>query len=76
MDLSHTQLGEFLQKLRNDSGATQQELGLAISKSQSYVSKLELGEKKLTFIEVLTIIEYFELSCNEFISNLEGYYHE
>jgi transcriptional regulator with XRE-family HTH domain len=76
VDLSHTQLGEFLQKLRNDSGATQQELGLAISKSQSYVSKLELGEKKLTFIEVLTIIEYFELSCNEFISNLEGYYHE
>lgn len=44
---------ELLRQARVDAGLTQVELAEKLGKPQSYVSKAELGERKLDFLETL-----------------------
>jgi len=43
----------LLRKIRVEAGLTQVELAEKLGKPQSYVSKAELGERRLDFIETL-----------------------
>lgn len=55
-------LREILRARRKSLGLKQTDLALSLGMPQSFVSKYESGERLLTFVEVLVIIE--ELSLN------------
>lgn len=54
---------EILIKYRNERGLTQNQLAEKLGKPQSFVSKYEIGERRLDFIEVLELakILHFEV---------------
>lgn len=45
----------LLRQVRVDAGLTQVELAEKLGKPQSYVSKAELGERRIDFLETLDI---------------------
>ena len=55
-----TVLQELLAQIRTESQLTQKQLSLRLKRPQSYVSKYESGERKLTLPEVRSIV----LACN------------
>jgi len=57
---------ELLRDLRVRKGATQAQLSTALGMSQSFVSKYEMGERRLDFIEVDRI-------CRELGIRLEAF---
>jgi len=54
-------LREKLREMRVRSGFTQAQLALQLGKPQSYLSKVETGERKLDFLE----IRDYCLACNQ-----------
>jgi DNA-binding Xre family transcriptional regulator len=55
-------LRETLKKARIDKGLRQVDLAEALGRTQSYVAKLESGEKTLDFIEVLEVCKALRLN--------------
>lgn len=55
MDYSarHQRFRELLRQIRIDAGLTQVQLAEKLGKPQSYVSKAEMGERRLDFLETL-----------------------
>ncbi len=56
------QVRDFLREIRKKAGLTQTELAKKLDKPQSYVSKYELGERKLDFVETVEVCE----ACGEY----------
>ena len=66
-DEDREQLRELLKSLRkNEAGMTQVELSEALGKPQSYVSKYEIGERKLDYVEVSDICKAMGVSMQTF----------
>ncbi|GHU07447.1 hypothetical protein AGMMS50225_04380 [Betaproteobacteria bacterium] len=69
---SHLTLRAQLRELRENSGLTQVQLAQRLGKPQSYVSKVESGERNMDFLEVRA----YCLACDEdfvgFVTILEG----
>ena len=61
-DPKRQQVRDFLKKLRKNAGLTQTQLAQMLDKPQSYVSKYELGERKLDFVETIEVCE----ACGEY----------
>lgn len=60
--LHHQRYRIFLTRLRRarkEAGLTQAELAVAIGKSQTWVSKCELGERRVDFVELEDIASAF-----------------
>lgn len=51
-----------LVKARRDAGATQVELAGRLGKPQSYVSKIENGERRVDMIELIDICSALDIS--------------
>lgn len=64
-DPKRQQVRDFLRKIRKSAGLTQNQLAEKLDKPQSYVSKYELGERKLDFVETLEVCE----ACGEYDIN-------
>lgn len=60
-----------LRSLRESSGLTQVELADRLEQSQSYVSKVERGDRRLDVIQLRTICHTLGSTLPEFISALE-----
>lgn len=63
----------FLQHLcqaRRNAGMTQEEVGIRLGKTQSFVSKYERGERRLDIIEVNEICEVIGISLTSFVADL------
>ena len=56
--------------LRKNWPLTQEKLGRKLHKPQSYVSKVELGIRQLSFIELCEYLNKLEVDVKVFISNL------
>lgn len=54
-------LREILRDRRKSLGLRQEDLALRLGMPQSFVSKYESGERLLTFVEVLVILEVLSL---------------
>lgn len=54
-------LREILRDSRKSLGLRQEDLALRLGMPQSFVSKYESGERLLTFVEVLVILEVLSL---------------
>lgn len=53
-DILREKLRSYLKQARNDAGLRQSDVADALQKPQSYVAKVESGERKLELIEALS----------------------
>lgn len=60
------QLQESLRELRENAGLTQDELALKLDRPQSFVSKIESGERRVDIVELEEICEACTSSLIEF----------
>jgi transcriptional regulator with XRE-family HTH domain len=65
----HARLGAFLCSIRVEVGISQRELGKRLNLPQSFISKLERGERQLQVLELIAICEIFELEPTSFLKS-------
>lgn len=66
-DPKRQQLRALLKALRKEkSQLTQRQLSQRLGKPQSYVSKYEIGERKLDYVEITEICKALEIAMEEF----------
>lgn len=56
---------------RMDAGLRQQDLADLLDVPQSFVSKLENGERRIDLIELRTICKFLKIDLTEFVRELE-----
>ena len=61
----------LLRQIRRDAGLSQAELAQRLGLPQSFVSKYELGERRLDLLEIRQICKAVGLSLEEFVRKLE-----
>lgn len=57
---------ELLRDLRLQKGLTQTELSSALGMAQSFVSKYEMGERRLDFVEVADLCRQLGVTLEDF----------
>ena len=67
----HRILCELLRELRTDAKLTQVQLAEAIDESQSMVSRVEVGERRLDILELRQWLAALDVSLRTFIGTLE-----
>ncbi len=70
------ELQQPLKKLRNDAGLRQIDMANKLGQSQSFVSKYEMGERLLTFLEVREICHELGLTMSDFAEKFERMLNE
>lgn len=55
-----------LVEARKNAGLTQEEVATLLGKHQSFVSKIESGERKIDFIELEDLCQIYKVSIDEF----------
>lgn len=66
----YEQLKRVLRTIRNEAGLTQAELARRLGKKQAYVSKIELGERHLAFMDFLEWCEACGVAPADIIKKL------
>ncbi len=56
-----------LKDLRQQKGFTQAQLAKRLALPQSYVSKYETGERRLDFVETVSVCEALGISLDDFV---------
>jgi len=64
-------LCKLLRDLRKEAGLTQVQLALKLKRPQTYVSKYELGERRLDLLEIYDICVACEISLADLIERVE-----
>jgi transcriptional regulator with XRE-family HTH domain len=62
----------LLREAREQAGTTQVQLAEKLGQSQSFVSKLERGDRRIDVIQLRTICQIVGVSLYEFVDRLEG----
>lgn len=62
---------KLLRKTRQDAGVTQVELARRLDETQSAVSKMERGERRIDIVELRTICQVLGLGLPKFTQLLE-----
>ncbi len=65
-------LQELLRRIRVEAGLTQAELAEKLKRPQSFVSKIESGERLLDVLELREVCEVLGLSLADFVKRLEA----
>lgn len=72
MDIEATRkIGKKLRTLRRKKGLTQEQLAANLNKPQSYISKLESGEKSLHVYEVFHYADALEIHRADLLGEIE-----
>jgi len=61
----------LLRKIREESDLSQMALAQKLGKPQTFVSKSEIGERRIDFLETLDFCEACHVSPSEFIDRLQ-----
>jgi len=62
---------KLLKKVRLDAGMRQQDLATAIGRKQAYISKYELGDRRLDLLELMTICDALGIRLTDFAAQFE-----
>jgi transcriptional regulator with XRE-family HTH domain len=65
-------LQALLKSLRTEAGLRQVELAEILGQPQSFVSKIESGERRLDILELRQVCQAFGISLEQFAARLEG----
>jgi transcriptional regulator with XRE-family HTH domain len=68
-------LQALLRQIRHDAGLSQAELAQRLDLPQSFVSKYELGERRLDLLEIRQICNAVGISLEDFVRKLEELLH-
>jgi transcriptional regulator with XRE-family HTH domain len=63
---------QLLRETREGAGVTQVELAKRLAQTQSYVSKIEVGDRRLDLVQLRTILIALGASLGDFVSRFEG----
>lgn len=63
---------QLLRQSRKTAGMTQAELAIKLKVPQSFVSKIESGERRVDLVELHSICEALGISLTEFARNYEN----
>ena len=66
----------FLKQVRADAGITQDQLAKKLKATQSFLSKVERGERRLDVIELRQWSRALGLSLSDFVVQMEKYIKE
>ncbi len=66
----------FLKKTRRDAGVTQEQLAKKLKATQSFLSKVERGERRLDFIELRKWLRALGVPVLDFVTGFEIYVKE
>jgi transcriptional regulator with XRE-family HTH domain len=66
----------LLRKIREEAGLSQLELSQKLKKPQTFVSKSEIGERRIDFIETLDFCEACGVPMARFVKRLEEMQNE
>ena len=61
----------LLRETREQAGLTQVELAQKLEQTQSYVSKIELGDRRLDLVQLRTILVALGLNLGDFVARFE-----
>ena len=67
---------DFLKKTREDIGVTQIQIAKKLKITQSQVSKIERGERRLDFIELRRWLRALRVPIPDFVTRFEAYVKE
>lgn len=61
----------LFREARQNAGVTQVELAKRLGQTQSFVSKIERGDRRLDIIQLRTILAHFGMNLPQFVTRLE-----
>ncbi len=62
---------QLLRDVRLEAGMRQEDLAQILGKRQAYVSKYELGERRLDLLELVSVCDAVGMSLAEFVNRFE-----
>ena len=68
---AHRKLVQELKKARRDAGLSQQQVADLLGVPQSYVAKIELGERRIDVIEFLKFVEALDASWSDILGQID-----
>jgi transcriptional regulator with XRE-family HTH domain len=67
----HALLGQYIRDTRASAGMTQAMLAAALAKPQSYIAKIESGERRIDILEFIQICEAMNVNVNGAINYIK-----
>lgn len=67
---AHRKLVQELKKARRDAGLSQQQVADLLGVPQSYVAKIEIGERRIDVIEFLKFVEALDASWSDILGKI------
>jgi transcriptional regulator with XRE-family HTH domain len=64
--------GQLLRATREEKGLTQMELAAALGKPQSFISKIESGERRLDLVELREVCRALGITLTTFVERFEA----
>lgn len=68
----HRRLAALLRQVREDRGLNQTELARLLKRPQSFVSKVEAGQRRVDLVELAQICEALGIKLSAFVRRYEG----
>lgn len=67
----HRQIVDNLVKARKDCGLSQSDVARLLGRTQSFISKLESGQKKIDVLTLKSLADVYKKSINFFVKDSE-----
>ena len=67
----HKKITERLKKARLESGLDQNEIAKLLKRTQSYISKIETGQRKVDIVTLKEFAKHYKKNINYFLENNE-----
>jgi len=67
----HAKLASLLRDLREEAGLSQKELGALLDAKQSFVSRMETGQRRMDLVELSTIARALGSSLADIVRRFE-----
>jgi transcriptional regulator with XRE-family HTH domain len=66
----HKDITSLLKKARKDLGLSQKDVAKLLGKTQSYISKLESGQRRIDVVQLKEFAEIYKKELDYFIRNV------